>query len=351
MDVEVILPTEPVTLAPGVATRVPVQLHNAYGPEVTVRVSVTRGRAGAWASVEPDSVTVATGATVSVDLILRPPADQPPSGTLLPFTVQAAADGAPAGFATGLLSVALPIPVVGELVARTGEPHTFDLRLANDSDRAAAIRLEAKLDPPAGHVTTEPGAALLEPGDTLTAIVRARPARPLMGAAQPYAVLLSVTDAHDPQRPPLFTATGTGRRPPRVTALAAGVAAVLLAVAATAAVAVSGVRLPLPGRARPAPTTAAPAATAVVVGRPFALVDVFPHRGTDGGRAAAEAERARLAAAGMPVRLVDSLASDQLADEGAGFWVLLQDGFASPAAVTAYCTQWRTLAPKCRVTS
>ncbi|WP_412746332.1 hypothetical protein [Krasilnikovia sp. MM14-A1004] len=352
MDVEVILPAEPVTLAPGVATRVPVRLRNAFGPEVGVRVSVTGGRVGAWASVEPATATVASGATVTVDLVLHPPADQPPSGSLMPFTVQAAADGAPAGFATGLLSVARPVPVVGELVARTGEPHTFDLRLANDSDGPAAIRLEARLDPPAGHVTTEPGAALLEPGDTLTAVVRARPTRPIMGAAQPYAVLLSVTDAHDPQRPPLFTATGTGRRPPRVTSLAAGIAALVLAVAATAAVAVSGARLPLPGRARTATQAAAPpTVTPVAVGRPFALVDVFPHRGADGGRAAAEAERGRLAAAGMPVRLVDSLASDQLADEGAGFWVLLQDGFATPAAAAAYCTQWRTLAPKCTVTS
>ncbi|GAB1691420.1 hypothetical protein [Krasilnikovia sp. M28-CT-15] len=352
MDVEVTLPAEPVTLAPGVATRVPVQLRNEYGPQADVRVSVTRGRAGAWAPAEPVTATVAAGATVTVDIVLQPPADQPPSGTLLPFTVQAAIDGTPAGYATGLLSVALPVPVVGELVARTGEPHTFDLRLANDSDRPAAIRLEAKLDPPAGQVTTEPGAALLEPGDALTAVVRARPARPLMGAAQTYAVLLSVTDAHDPQRPPLFTATGTGRRPPRVSSLAAGIAALVLAAAGTAAVAISGVRLPFPGRARVAATTPAapPPVTPVVVGRPFALVDVFPHRGADGGHAAAEAERARLAAAGMPVRLVDSLASDQLADEGAGFWVLLQDGFASPAAAAAYCTQWRSLAPKCAVT-
>ncbi|WP_412735662.1 hypothetical protein [Krasilnikovia sp. MM14-A1259] len=351
MDVEVVLPAEPVTLAPGAATRVPVQLRNPLGPDLEVTVSVTRGRAGEWATVEPATVAVAAGATATVDVVLQPPADQPPSAALVPFTVQAAAGGAPAGYATGLLSVALPVPVVGELVARAGEPHAFDLRLANDSARPAAIRLEAKLDPPAGSVHAEPGAALLDPGAAVTVVVRARPTRPLFGAPQPYAVLVSVTDAHDPQRAPLFTATGTGRRRPRVSPLTAGIAALVLAAAGTAAVAVSGVRLPMPGRARTAVPAAPPTVTPVVVGRPFALVDVFPHRGADGGRAAAEAERSRLAAAGMPVRLVDSLASDQLADEGAGFWVLLQDGFATPAAAAAYCTQWRSLAPKCTVTS
>ena len=54
---------------------------------------------------------------------------------------------------------------------------------------------------------------------------------------------------------------------------------------------------------------------------------------------------------GMPVRLVDSLGSDVLADEGTGFWVLLQDGFASAQAAQAFCTQWRVVAPKCQVTS
>jgi hypothetical protein len=53
----------------------------------------------------------------------------------------------------------------------------------------------------------------------------------------------------------------------------------------------------------------------------------------------------------MPVRLVDSLASDVLTDENGGFWVLLQDGFTSPATAEAYCTQWRPVAPKCQVTS
>ena len=53
----------------------------------------------------------------------------------------------------------------------------------------------------------------------------------------------------------------------------------------------------------------------------------------------------------MPVKLVDSLTSDVLADQGAGFWVLLQDGFPTVEAAQAYCTQWKLVAPKCAVTA
>ena len=50
-----------------------------------------------------------------------------------------------------------------------------------------------------------------------------------------------------------------------------------------------------------------------------------------GTKAAAQAEQAKLLAARMPVRLVDSLGTDVLSDENGGFWVLLQDGFGRAA--------------------
>ncbi|MCA2218199.1 COG1470 family protein [Jidongwangia harbinensis] len=349
MTVELTLPAEPVTLAPGVVTRVPVELRNLAAAPAALRLAVARGRAAGWA-VDPPAVTVDPYATTGVDLVLQTPPDQPPSPSLVPFTVHAldAATGEPAGFATGLLTVALPVPVSGALTARTGEPHAFDLRLVNDSDRPAPVRITAELDPPAGSIAAEPAAVRLEPGESRTALVRAKPARPFMGTPKPYFVVVAVTDAHDPDRPPLFTATGNGSRKPRVRSWMAGTAAVVLALAATAAVALSDVRLPLPGTKRAAKPAATP--TTPAVSRPYALVDVFPHRGPDGGKAEAESQRARLDTAGMPVKLVDSLASDVLEDKGTGFWVLLQDGFANPEAAQAFCTQWRVVAPKCAVT-
>ncbi|MEV6596426.1 hypothetical protein AB0M36_06100 [Actinoplanes sp. NPDC051346] len=359
MNVELTLPTAPVALAPGSATRVPVELRNTGGASRTVRVSMARGRASAWASVEPPTATIEAGATTTVDLLLRVPTDQPPSSSLAPFTVHAEDDvtGEPAGFATGLLTVALPVPVTGTLTPRVGAADAFDLRLTNNSDGPAAVRIAATLDPPLGSVDAQPAAARLGPGETLTASVRSRPKRPLMGTPKPYAVVVSVQDALDPDRPALVKALGTGSRKPRVTSWMAGAAAIVLAVAATVAVALSDVRIPLPGQraATPPPSALTPSAPAplapVSVSLPYALVEVFPHRGADGGKGVAEAARARLAGAGMPIRLVDSLTSDVLADEGSGFWVLLQDGFASVDAAQSYCTQWRQVAPRCAVTA
>lgn len=361
MDVELTLPATPVALAPGVATRVPVELRNPFGRVLSVRVSVTRGRAADWAWVEPATITLEPGETATVDVIMQPPAEQPPSPALVPFTVAAEEtdSGAPAGYATGLLTVALPVPVTGGLAKREGQKHAYDLWLANHSNRPTAVRISTKLDPPLGSAEAQPGAVQLDPGVSLTAAIHAKPTRPIFGTPKPYAVIVAVHDAGDPDGPPLLSEVGTGIRRPWVANWVAGTTAIVLALGATAAVAFSGERQPYPGRGR-AGTTAqvaappAPAATTiapVTVGRPYALVEVLPHRGADGGKAAAEAERAKLTAAGMPIRLVDSLASDVLADQGAGFWVLLQDGFTTPEAAEAYCTQWRLVAPLCKVTS
>lgn len=353
MTLELALAGTPVALAPGVPTRVPVHLHNRGTAPVAVTVAVARGRAAGWAAVEPAGLTVDAGGTATVDVVLQTPADQPPSESLVPFTVHAVqtATGEPAGFATGLLSVALPMPVTGQLTATAGRAHAFDLRLDNDSDAAAPVRIAVTLDPPVGSVTAEPAAVSLDPGSTRTVAVRARPARPLLGRPKPYFVVVKVTDAHDPDRPPMVGVTASGTRRPRVAGWLAGTVAILLALGATAAVAFSGVRLPMPGgrRAAPPPAAATPAApvATTAVSRPYALIEVFPHRGPDGGRAAAEAARTRLAGGGMPVRMVDSLTSDVLADEGTGFWVLLQDGFASAEQAQAFCTQWKPIAPKC----
>jgi hypothetical protein len=353
VDVELTLPTAPVTLAPGVPSRVPVQVRNPYAQPVELRIFVARGRAAGWATVEPPTVALGPGATATVEVVLRTSDQQPPSSSLVPFTVHAeeTATGEPAGFATALLTVARPIPVTGELLPRPGHRHAYDLRLANDTATAAPLRIGVTLDPPAGTVTTDPEAVHLEPGAPVTVAVRAKPHKPLIGTPKQYAVVVEVRDAYDTERLPYLTVVATGTRKPRVPSMVAGGTAIVLALGATAAIFFSGVRLPVPGRHR-ATTPPPPAAVAqVTVGRPYALLDVFPHRGADGGRAAATAAQGRLAAAGMPVRLVDSLSSDVLADEGTGFWVLLQDGFASAAVAQDYCARWRTVAPKCAVTS
>lgn len=352
MTLELTLQPTPVALAPGVATRVPVQLHNRNVAPITVRVGVARGRASGWAYVDPPDVMVGAGGTETVEVILAPPADQPPSSSMVPFTVHATehSTGAPAGFTTGLLTVAIPIPVVGTMVERPRARTTYDLTLTNEGPAAAPVRIKAELDPPAGAVSAAPQAVRLEPGESVTVVIKARPARPFMGTPRPFFVVAEVRDADDPDRPPLLIQTASGKRKPRVATWAAATTAIVLALGATAAVAFSGLRIPLPGNRRDTPAAPATASANVAIARPYALIDVFPHKGDDGGRAAAEAAQRKLTDAGMPVRLVDSLQSTDLADQGTGFWVLLQDGFAGSEAAQQFCTQWKPIAPKCTVT-
>ena len=80
------------------------------------------------------------------------------------YSLSPASTGEPAGFATALLTVALPVPVIGRLVARPEGGHLYDLRLANDSRHPTGVRIKGELDPPAGSVSVEPEAVLLEPG-------------------------------------------------------------------------------------------------------------------------------------------------------------------------------------------
>jgi len=354
VDVELTLPTEPVALAPGVPTRVPVQVRNPYATPLDLRIYLARGRAAGWATIDPPAVSLAPGQSAEIGVILQTPPSQPPSSSLVPFTVhvEEASTGEPAGFATALLTVALPVPVAGDMVPRPGARHSYDLRLINETPQPAALRITAELDPSSGSVQVQPDNLLLRPGEMAVVGVRAKPGRPLIGSPKKFAVVVKVADGYDTERAAYLTQVATGTRKARMSSLAAGILAVVLALGATAAILLtgSGLKLKLPGREEPgaAPTQAV---AKVTVGRPYALIDVFPHLGADGGKAAAEAAQAKLVAQGMPVRLVDSLGSDVLADEGAGFWVLLQDGFASAAAAQAYCTQWRVLAPKCQVTS
>ncbi|WP_157437085.1 hypothetical protein [Actinoplanes subtropicus] len=352
---ELTLPDEPVALAPGVPTRVPVRLRNPYAQPIDLRLYLARGRAERWATVEPERLSLRPGESAEVAVVLTTPPEQPPSSSLVPFTVHAeeADTGEPAGFATALLKVALPIPVTGSLVARR-EKHAYDLWLANDTLRPAPLRITAQLDPPSGSVRVDPDAVLLEPGTRATVAVRAKPGRPLTGQARPFAVLVKVSDVYDAERPPYLTEVATGKSKPLVRAFVLGTVAIVLLVAATALIYVhTGGRGLFTGRLFKGRATAAAApqqqpVTQVTVTRPYALIDVFPRAG---GPAAAQAELVKLTAARMPVRLVDSLASDVLSDENGGFWVLLQDGFRSTDQAAAYCAQWRTLAPKCQVTS
>lgn len=346
MDVRIEIPRHPVELRPGAETGVPVELTNRSTSDIRVRLSVVGSRAGAWSTGGEQVVTLPAGGTRSVALALRPPADVAPAATLLPFTVQAVdADGGVAlGRATGLVLLAPPEVLQVKLWrTSTGRPAHFTLSVTNPGTDRRTIRVEPRLHPAGGRVDIEPVRLDLPAGGSASAHVEARPPALVVGGSIPYVVTLSChDDTAGPDAPPLATVDETGQSPPRVgRAAAAGLTALLVLLAAGAVL--------FGGWARLTGQEATPdtAAAEVRVRAPYAFVEAFQRGGQ--GTANAEAALARLTAAGVPVRLVDSTRSPDLADGPDGLMVLLQDGFASDAAAQAYCDQHRALAPKCRV--
>jgi hypothetical protein len=351
VDVELVLPPEPVRLVPGAEVRVPVAVRNTSATPVAVRVGVASGRVAEWVHAEPPELAVPAGGSVDVALAFRPPARLPTGTALIPYTLRAeeVSGGERVGWATGLINVTEPDPMTGALEPAPDVADHFGLRVRSLSDGDVTFRIGALIDPPGGSVVAEPAAARLPAGGVVTATVRARPRRALWGAPRPYTVVVSLRDAGRPDdAAPLLTVSGSGTNRPRLSTRAAAVLGTVLLVLVTAAIVLVGGRLTMPGRAAQQ-TAAAPTSTTTSIRRPFVLVDVFPHGGGDGGRGAAEAEQTRFTNAGMPVRLVDSLTSDALADDQGGFWVLLQDGFGSAAQAQAYCDRFREIAPKCHL--
>ena len=346
MDVRIQIPRHPVELRPGVETGVPVELSNDSTSDIRVRLSVVGSRAGAWSTGGEQVVTLPAGGTRSVALALRPPADAAPAAALLPFTVRAddADGGAAVGRATGLVMLSAP-EVLQVKLWRTsaGRPAHYTLSVTNPGTGRRTVRVEAKLHPAGGRVDVEPARLELPAGGSASAHVEVRAPALVVGGSIPYVVTLSChDDAGGPDSPALATVDETGQSPARVgRAAAAGLTALLVLLAAGAVL--------FGGWARLTGRESAPDATTeeVRVRAPYAFVEAFQRGGQ--GTASAEAALARLNAAGMPVRLVDSTRSPDLADGPDGLMVLLQDGFASAAEAQAYCDKHRALAPRCRV--
>jgi hypothetical protein len=353
MDVRIEIPAEPVDLAPGAQARIPVELTNESTSVASVRLAVAGGRAGAWGSLQPSTVSLAGGAARTVDLVFRRPAGAGSAGagsagTMLPFTVQAVdADGTPVGRATGLLALTAPERLRATLHrTATGRPVRLTLGLANRGHDRLAVAITTSLRPQGGTVQIEPATVDIAAGGTASVLVEVRPPALAVGSSIPYALTLSCRDATaGPDAVPLATVSDSGQSPPRLTKLAvAGLLGTLL-LAAAGVVQFGGIVDLTGGRgSEPASGTQ----EAVQVRTPYVLVAVFPRNG-GAGRTAADQELARLTAAGMPLRLVDSTQSAEVADGRDGLYVVLQDGFASVAEAEAYCDRFRVAAPACDV--
>lgn len=340
MDVALELPRTPVRLAPGVESRTELTVRNPGSTPVTLRISVGRGRAGDWGRPEPAEVTVAAGDSVLVELVFHAPDTAGPSAGLIPFTVRAEEASGEVVTLSGLLTVREPDRVSGTLTPLPGRRHRYELTLHSHHEVGQRVRISAVLDPPTGTATATPDTVELAAGASVSATVRARPRRPLLGAPTTYATVLTL---HGADEAPLAQLSAEAALKPWLPTRLTAVVSALVLLGGTTALVLYRTGFAIPG------LSARPATSAPPFKRPYVLVEVFPHRGADGGRGAAEAAQQQLRTAGMTVRLVDSLSTDQLDDAGGGgFWVLLQDGFADATQAKAYCDRFRAIAPKCR---
>jgi hypothetical protein len=82
----------------------------------------------------------------------------------------------------------------------------------------------------------------------------------------------------------------------------------------------------------------------VIYGPPTPVDDIA-------GQGIAERLLAKLQAAGVNARLVDSRRSERIADGVSGLWVVIRDGFPSQAAAAEECARHRDVAPDCHAAS
>ncbi|MFI7543545.1 SPOR domain-containing protein [Actinoplanes sp. NPDC049599] len=352
MHVEIAVPHVPADLAPGTRTTVPVELHNPSGAAVSVRLSVARGRVGDWAAVEPATADLAPGGHTTVEVIFEPPAGTAADAALLPFTVRAAdaADDARIGSATGLVRLSGPNDLTATLGAEVGTAVVgrYALWVQNRGTAAVSLGLAVRLEPGAGRATVEPAVVEVAPGGTATARVTTHPRRRLAGGPTSYGVVVAGRDLSgggDGRQ--VLTVRADGAAPARTGAAVALAVLAVLVVAGALVAWLAPDRLPFRDREATPPAGTAPAGPGAVR-RPYVMVDSRPQL-APADRAAAEATLAQLTAVGLPVRLVDSKTSDEIADGTNGFWVVLHDGFATAEEADAFCARFRGVTPQCEV--
>lgn len=233
-------------------------------------------------------------------------------------------------------------PEIG--TATTGR---YTMWLRNRGTEPVTLQLVARLEQVGGRVLIDPATVRVAPGGTAEARIATHPRRRFAGGPTSYAVSVAGRELSGAGAE-IVTVRATGSAPARTGAWAAvtGIVALLAGGVLIAWLVLD--RLPFLDRdaAPPGDTNATSAATAVR--RPYVLVDSYPQLAPE-DRTAAEASVARLTQAGLPVRLIDSRASADIADGTSGFWVVLQDGFASVAEADKFCDRYRGVTPQCQV--
>jgi hypothetical protein len=309
------------------------------------------GEAARWAQVEPRHVAVPPdGADQVVEVVFRPPHAAATEELRMAFGVRAYAvdDRDRAAVVEGeLLVTAVPdLTASIEPAAAAGRWGAgYRVRFEHSGRVPVALRVVAADTPRALRYAVAPAQVTVAPGHGAQVLVSVRPRAPkLLGAPVRHA--FTVDHRAD-------TGSSAGRstavfeqRAVLPTAVAATLAVLVVALLVGVALVGSGSRTPAPAAAPtagPVPTAAAPDPVQgflVLYGPPTPVDDVA-------GRGLAERFLARLRAAGVDARIVDSRDSAQLDDGPRGLLVVLRDGFPDRAAAEVECARHRDVAPRC----
>ncbi len=328
----------------GGESRIPVTAHNPGAAEEHYRFEIL-GDAARWGRIEPRYVpAVPPGGQTGVELVLRPPADAPAGTT--PFAVRCVSliDPARCAVVEGdvVVGASRDVDVAVAPVAAAGRRSgQYLVAVANRGHAPAAVRLSGSDPRRELGFAMVPGEFTLDGGETGTSYLSVRPRHPkLLGAAVTHPF---VVEHHGPSG-------GVDRLPQRfeqrpVLGPLTGTLAALLVVAAV----VLGGLLVWPSLHGAGSRTAAGTAASTSGGalRGSYVIWAATPVGDLGNQTAPARLVAKLQAAGIQARIVDSRTSPQLAQSPLPAFLVVQDGFADLAAAQAACAAHRDIAPAC----
>jgi hypothetical protein len=327
----------------GGESRIPVTAHNPGAAEEHYRFEIL-GDAARWGRIEPRYVPgVPAGGQTALELVLRPPADAPAGTT--PFAVRCVSliDAGRCAVVEGdvVVGASRDVDVAVTAVAAAGRRSgQYLVAVANRGQAPAPVRLSGSDPRRELGFAMAPGEFTVDGGETSTSYLSVRPRHPkLLGSPVTHPF---VVEHHGPSG-------AVDRLPQRFEqrAVLGPLTGSLAALLVLAAVVLGGLLVWPSLHGTGSPTASASASASGGALRGSYVIWAATPVGDVGNQTAPARLVAKLKAAGVQARIVDTRTSPQLAQTPLPAFLVVQDGFADLAAAQAACAAHRDVAPAC----
>lgn len=208
LDVQIILDSEVISVAPGEAHAVPLLVVNRSAEEQTIGLQVD-GIPADWATLDLHRFHLDSGGQQQVNLLIQPPAAPEGLAGRYRLRIQAAAQGVPEAFASAEADLLVAAVQVGEQIAillpgthYTVEPGgqvSLPITLVNKGPQADVFRLHVD-GLPAGWVSIPAALAQLEAGQHLATALVIQPPRLPGSSAGRHPFTIRVQSRAEPAR-------------------------------------------------------------------------------------------------------------------------------------------------------